>query len=77
MLHWLIFNIPGDARSLAEGVPTGTQPADGAIQIKNGGGVIGYRGPGAPAVGPYHHYTLELFALDTKVDLGPTPLART
>ena len=71
MLHWLLFNIPGDARSLPEGVPTGAQPKDGAIQIKNGGGVIGYRGPGAPAVGPYHHYTLELFALDAKIDLGP------
>jgi phosphatidylethanolamine-binding protein (PEBP) family uncharacterized protein len=22
-------------------------------------------------VGPHHHYTFELFALDTKLDLGP------
>ncbi len=71
MLHWLMFNIPGTARSLPEGVPTNTQPSDGAIQIKNGGGVIGYRGPGAPAVGPHHHYTFELYALDIKLDLGP------
>ena len=28
-------------------------------------------GPGAGAAGPYHHYTFELFALDTKLDLGP------
>ena len=27
--------------------------------------------PGAGAAGPYHHYTFELFALDTKLDLGP------
>jgi len=26
-------------------------------------------GPGAGAAGPYHHYTFELFALDTKLDL--------
>jgi Raf kinase inhibitor-like YbhB/YbcL family protein len=71
MLHWLLFNIPGDARSLGEGVPTGAQPSDGSVQIKNGGGVIGYRGPGAGAAGPYHHYTLELFALDAKLDLSP------
>lgn len=71
MLHWMLFNIPGDAKSLAEGIPTGSQPSDGSVQIKNGGGVIGYRGPGAPAVGPYHHYTFELFALDAKIDLGP------
>src|SRR6266566_2676238 len=30
-----------------------------------------YRGPGAPANGPRHHYTFELFALDTKVDVQP------
>ena len=71
MLHWILFNIPGEARSLPEGVPINSQPSDGAVQIKNGGGVIGYRGPGAPAVGPYHHYTFELFALDIKLELGP------
>ena len=27
--------------------------------------------PGAPPAGPYHHYTYELFALDTKLSLGP------
>lgn len=71
MLHWILFNIPGDARSLPEGIAANSQPSDGAVQIKNGGGVIGYRGPGAGAQGPYHHYTFELFALDTKLDLGP------
>jgi hypothetical protein len=45
--------------------------SDGTIQGKNQGGVVGYRGPGAPAAGPQHHYTWELFALDTKLDLGP------
>lgn len=28
-------------------------------------------GPGGSTAGPYHHYTFELFALDTKLDLGP------
>ena len=28
-----------------------------------------YRGPGAPANGPLHHYTFEVFALDTKLDV--------
>jgi hypothetical protein len=27
-------------------------------------------GPGAGAAGPYHHYTFQLFALDTKLSLG-------
>jgi Raf kinase inhibitor-like YbhB/YbcL family protein len=69
MLHWMVFNIPGSATSLPEGVPINTQPSDGSVQIKNGGNVIGYRGPGAGAQGPYHHYTFELYALDMKVDL--------
>jgi Raf kinase inhibitor-like YbhB/YbcL family protein len=71
MLHWMMINIPGEAHSLAEGVPANPQLPSGAIQIKNGGGTVGYRGPGAPAAGPYHHYTLVLFALDAKLDLGP------
>jgi Raf kinase inhibitor-like YbhB/YbcL family protein len=71
VLHWLAFNIPGSARELAEGVPPDAKLADGTIQAKNQGGVVGYRGPGAPAAGPHHHYTLELFALDTTLDLGP------
>jgi len=70
MLHWLIFNIPGTARSLPEGVAAGAAGPDGTVQAKNGADVNRYRGPGAPAVGPYHHYTFELFALDMKLDLG-------
>lgn len=72
-LHWLVVNIPGSARELPEGVPMDAKLSDGSVQGKNGGGVIGYRGPGAPAAGPYHHYTMELFALDTKLDVGNEP----
>ena len=71
VLHWMVINIPGTARELPENVPADAKLPDGTIQLKNQGGVVGYRGPGAPAVGPHHHYTFELFALDTKLDLGP------
>lgn len=71
VLHWLIFNIPGSAHELPQGVPATARLADGAIQGKNTHGGVGYVGMGAPAAGPYHHYTFELFALDTKLDLGP------
>src|SRR5712691_8107487 len=71
VLHWLIFNIPGAARELPEGVAADPKLPDGTIQGKNQGRVVGFRGPGAPAAGPHHHYTFELFALDTKLDLGP------
>jgi Raf kinase inhibitor-like YbhB/YbcL family protein len=71
MLHWMVINIPGSAHELPGAVaPNPTMP-DGAIQLKNGGNTVGYRGPGAPAPGPYHHYTFELYALDTRLDLGP------
>jgi Raf kinase inhibitor-like YbhB/YbcL family protein len=69
VLHWLMFNIPADKKDLAEGLPAGTLP-DGSIQIKNVSNANAYRGPGAPANGPVHHYTIELFALDTNLGLG-------
>jgi len=71
MTHWIIWNIPGTAKSLHENVPAHSTLPDGAVQGKNGGNTVGYRGPGAPAIAPRHHYTFELFALDTKLDLGP------
>ena len=71
VLHWMAFNIPGSSHGLPEGVPTEAKLPDGTIQAKNSHGGVGFVGPGAPAAGPYHHYTFELFALDTKLDLGP------
>ena len=68
-LHWLVWNIPGTATGLPEGVPSGAQMQNGAYQISATGPV--YRGPGAPAAGPRHHYTFELIALDTKIDVQP------
>jgi Raf kinase inhibitor-like YbhB/YbcL family protein len=71
VLHWLIFNIPGTVRELPEGVPAQAQLTDGSIQGLNRDQKVGYMGMGAAAVGPYHHYTFELFALDAKLTLGP------
>ena len=69
--HWMAFNIPGSATSLPASVPNDPKLADGTIQIMNTGRRVGYMGPGAPAPGPYHHYTFILFALDTTLSLGP------
>ena len=72
VLHWMIFNIPGSATELPEGIPAGKATLeDGAVQAKNLRGQAGYMGPGAPPQGPVHHYTFELYALDIKLDLGP------
>jgi Raf kinase inhibitor-like YbhB/YbcL family protein len=69
-VHWLVWNIPGTATGLREGIPMGAKLADGSYQISATGPV--YRGPGAGAAGPKHHYTFELFALDTKLDMPAT-----
>lgn len=73
-LHWTLFNIPGTANGLAEGLGAGDLP-DGS---RNGPGINArngnpgsYFGPGAP-VGPFHHYVFEFYALDTKLDLPAT-----
>jgi Raf kinase inhibitor-like YbhB/YbcL family protein len=72
-LHWSAFNIPGDAKGVAEGLGAGVLP-DGTT---NGPGIRGgaqgtYFGPGA-GPGPFHHYVFEFYALDTKLDVGATP----
>jgi Raf kinase inhibitor-like YbhB/YbcL family protein len=73
VLHWLVWNIPATATSLAEHVPQGPQLADGARQISVSGPY--YRGPAAPATGPVHHYLFELYALDVQVDVPPVGAA--
>ncbi len=76
VLHWLVWNIPGTARALAEAVPQGPQLPDGTRQISVTGPY--YRGPAAPATGPVHHYVFELYALDAMLDVpavGAAPAA--
>jgi Raf kinase inhibitor-like YbhB/YbcL family protein len=76
VLHWMVWNIPGNATSLPEGVPQGGDQPNGMRQISVSGPY--YRGPGAPATGPLHHYVFELYALDTMIDVpavGQTPSA--
>jgi len=68
-VHWLVWNIPATEKGLPEGMAEGAQLPNGIRQISASGNV--YRGPGAPAAGPMHHYTFEVYALDTKIDMAP------
>jgi Raf kinase inhibitor-like YbhB/YbcL family protein len=71
ILHWMAFNIPGDKHELPEGMSDAATLPDGTVQAKSRRGTPGFMGPGAGAAGPYHHYTFELYALDTKLSFGP------
>jgi Raf kinase inhibitor-like YbhB/YbcL family protein len=65
ILHWMMVKIPAGTTSLPEGAGAAqstTLPA-GARQVAP------YRGPGAPAAGPRHHYTLTLYALNAPLEL--------
>ena len=73
-LHWTVFNIPGSAKGLPEGLgsgdlPDGTRNGPGLSALR--GKTAGYYGPGA-GPGPLHHYVFEFYALDTKLDLPAT-----
>jgi Raf kinase inhibitor-like YbhB/YbcL family protein len=66
ILHWMMVKIPAGATSLVEGAgaATSTMLPAGARQVQ------AYRGPGAPAAGPEHHYTLTLYALNAPLELA-------
>ena len=67
MLHWMLWNVPAAVTALHEHAPSLAQLPDGTRQISATGPY--YRGPGALAEGPTHHYVFELFALDTMLDV--------
>ena len=74
-VHWIIYNIPGSADGLPEGIPfdpSEPMPAEiaGATQGNNGWGLPMYRGP-APPGQSLHHYHFAVFALDAELDLPP------
>jgi hypothetical protein len=62
--HWIVFNLPAETRSLAEGVQASALPA-GAGQGVNDFGKAGYGGPCPPSGS--HRYIHHLYALDAKL----------
>jgi Raf kinase inhibitor-like YbhB/YbcL family protein len=74
-VHWIIYNIPGTATGLPEGIPI--DPAapmppglEGATQGNNGWGRAIYRGP-APPAGRTNEYNTVVYALDAELNLPP------
>jgi Raf kinase inhibitor-like YbhB/YbcL family protein len=70
-VHWVLFNIPADVRSLQEDLPiTGKNVDPNAIYVgKNSSNKIGYDGPCPPS--GTHRYFFKLYALDTLISLLP------
>ncbi len=63
-VHWVLFNLPAETRSLAENF----QPVTPIIVGKNSWGKNTYGGPCPPS--GTHRYFFKLYALDTSLDLS-------
>ncbi|MFB6228680.1 MAG: YbhB/YbcL family Raf kinase inhibitor-like protein [Halobacteriales archaeon] len=63
-LHWLVWNVPGDRRTIPEG-----WDAAEATEGKNDFETTGYGGPDPPD-GEEHRYRFKLYALDTTLSLS-------
>jgi Raf kinase inhibitor-like YbhB/YbcL family protein len=66
-VHWVLFNLPAEARSLLEAVPPDAERPDGSRHGENGWGRLDYGGPCPPS--GTHRYFFKLYALDTMLDL--------
>lgn len=69
-VHWVIYDLPPTATTLAENTPNSPQLPDGTKQGLNSFKKIGYNGP-APPPGKVHHYFFKIYALDAALDLQP------
>ncbi|MBU6474452.1 MAG: YbhB/YbcL family Raf kinase inhibitor-like protein [Alphaproteobacteria bacterium] len=69
--HWIVYDIPADARGLPEQVPPEKYLPDGAVQGRNSFRKTGYGGPCPPPRHGPHRYFFRLYALDSSLDLPP------
>ena len=69
-VHWVLYNIPPDARGLSEGAARGKLPP-GSQEGSNDFNKHGYGGP-CPPIGR-HRYFFTLYALDTSLPESKSP----
>ena len=69
-IHWVLFNIPPDTKSLVENIPRALSLPNGGVHGANSWGKkkVGYGGPCPPS--GTHRYYFKVYALDTKLNLG-------
>lgn len=72
-VHWLIWNIPGEATSLPEALPNESSlgQVGGAVQGVNDDGSVGWFGPRPPPGHGLHRYHFQIFALAAPLTFGP------
>lgn len=66
-VHWVLFNLPPEMRSLPEGFQQPAENRSGTQLGVNDFGRIGYGGP-CPPTGT-HHYIFKVFALENRLSL--------
>jgi Raf kinase inhibitor-like YbhB/YbcL family protein len=69
-VHWVLFNLPGEAVELGPAVPTLPELPSGARHGRNTAGDMGYAGP-CPPPGKPHRYFFRLYALNILLSLPP------
>lgn len=67
--HWVLYDLPPEARELGEGIPGDERLPDGSIHGVTSRQAHGYFGP-CPPHGT-HRYFFKLFALDQPLNLEP------
>jgi len=72
-VHWLLWNIPGEATEIPAGLSRTEHPPElaGAVQGRNSGGTTGWHGTKPPEGHGVHHYHFQLFAFTDTLDLPP------
>ena len=70
ILHWTMWNIPGNVTSLPAGMAADAKPAGSVYGPNYSGPSQPYLGPRTPA-GPKHNYHIQVFALDTALPTDP------
>jgi hypothetical protein len=67
-VHWVLYDLPAETRTLPDGLPAQGEVAGGGRQGRNDFGNLGYGGPCPPGHSP-HRYVFTLYALDAKLNL--------
>jgi Raf kinase inhibitor-like YbhB/YbcL family protein len=66
-VHWVVYNIPGNSKGIAEAVSTDKKLNNGTLQGLNDFGMTGYGGPCPPR--GTHRYFFKVYALDTALTI--------